>query len=376
MSTSWQQKVTIPAALKSQQADRAAIRASEMREEGRWAPMDSSAAPPQVAMLRMLNGFHVTQMLSVAARLGIPDLLADEPKTADELARATSAQPDALYRMLRALAGMGVFEEHTGRRFALTPLGATLQSSHPHTLRAHAIFLGGEAYRAWGDLPYSIATGQAAFDHVFGAAHFAYLGEHPDANEVFNQAMSVAARREIVAMVAAYDFSGAATLVDVGGGQGMLLTAILLANPGLRGALFDLPHVVAGATTALSAAGVADRCEIVGGDFFTTAPPAGDILALSHILHDWDDERCTLILRSCARALGPRSKLLVIEDIIEPSANAPQTLFKDMHMMVLNGGRERTAQEYERLLATAGLRLTRIIPTALATRIIEAEALK
>lgn len=334
--------------------------------------MDTPVVPPQVAMLRMLNGFHVTQMLSVTARLGIPDLLADEPKTVEELARSTSSQPDALFRMLRALAAMGVFEERAGQRFALTPLGATLQTSHPNTLRAHAIFLGGEEYRAWGDLPYSIATGQPAFNHVFGASHFAYLGEHPDANDVFNRAMSLVARRENVAMVAAYDFSGVSTVVDVGGGQGALLMAILQANPGLRGALFDLPHVVAGATATLSAADVADRCEIVGGDFFTMAPPAGDILTLSHILHDWDDARSVLILRSCAQALGPRSRLLVIEDIIEPSANAPQTLFKDMNMMILNGGRERTAEEFERLLTAAGLRLTRIIPTPLATRIVEA----
>ncbi len=337
--------------------------------------MSTQDVTQQMTMLRMLTGFHMTQMLAVAARLGVADRLTDGPQSAEALASATGAHPDALYRMLRALANMGVFEALPERRFALTPLGATLRADHPDRMRAFAMFLGDEVYRAWGDLSYSITTGQPAFDHIFGAHHFDYLGEHPASNELFNQAMSAVARREIVAMVAAYDFTGVERVVDVGGGHGLLLSAILQANPELHGVLFDLPHVVANAVPMLGAAGVADRCEVVGGDFFTGTPPVGDILTLSHILHDWDDERCVQILRSCTRALRPGARLLVVEDVVEPGVNAPQTLFKDMQMMVLNGGRERTAAEYEGVLAAAGLRLNRIIPTQATARVIEGVAM-
>jgi hypothetical protein len=336
--------------------------------------MSQQTIPPQVAMFRMLNGYQVTQMLAVAARLGIADHLADGPKTAETLASASGVQPDALYRVLRALANMGVFEALSEHRFALTPLGATLRTDHPEMMRAAAMFLGGDVYRAWADLQYSVTTGNPAFEHVFGAPFFDYLSTQPAYNELFNQAMLSASRRQIIATVASYDFTGAARVVDVGGGQGMLLSTILKANPALRGVLFDLPQVVANAEPVLVAAGVADRCEIVSGDFFTTAPE-GDILTLSHILHDWDDERAIQILRNCAQALSPTSKLLVIEDIIAPGANDPQALIKDLQVLILNGGRERTAAEFERLLTAAGLRLTRIIPTQVSTRIIESERL-
>lgn len=337
--------------------------------------MSTQSVAPQMTMLRMLTGFHVTQMLAVAARLGVADLLAAGLQSAEELAGATGAHPDALYRLLRALANMGIFEALPERRFALTPLGATLRADPPDGMRAFAMFLGDEVYRAWGDLHYTITTGRPAFDHIFGAHNFDYLGAHPASNEIFNQAMSATARREIVAMVAVYDFAGAERVVDVGGGHGLLLSEILQANPTLRGVLFDLPHVVVSAGPMLGAAGVADRYEVAGGDFFTEVPPKGDILTLSHILHDWDDEHCVQILRNCTRALQPAGRLLIIEDVIESGANAPQTLFKDMQMMTLNGGRERTAAEYERLFTAAGLRLNRIIPTQVTTRILEGVAI-
>lgn len=332
---------------------------------------DTPDNSPAAMMMRLLNGFRMTQLLALAAHLGIADLLADGPRAADDLASATATQPDALYRALRTLANFGVFAELDGRRFTLTPLGETLQTAHTQSVRAQAIFFGEDAYRAWSDLQYSVTTGKPAFDHVFGAPQFVYLAEHPAANERFNQAMSAIAHRDIVAMVAAYDFSAANNVVDVGGGQGALLAAMLQANPSLRGVLFDLPHVASGAEALLRAAGVADRSAIVSGDFFMTTPPNGGILTLSHILHDWDDERSVTILRNCAQALGPQGKILVIEDIIEPGANAAQTLLRDLQMMVMNGGRERTAAEFERLFMAAGLRLTRIIPTGTTTRIVE-----
>ncbi len=333
--------------------------------------MDTPDNSLTAVMMRLLSGFRVTQLLALAANLGIADLLADGPQTAEELARATATQPDALYRALRALAGVGVFAELDGRRFTLTPLAELLQTTHSDSLRAQVLFQSAEQYRAWADLRHSVTTGAPAFDHVYGAPHFDYLTMHPASSEAFNQAMRVVSRQVAAAVVEAYDFTQADRVVDVGGGQGTLLAAMLRANPALHGALFDLPHVVAGAEPVLRAVGVADRCEIVGGDFFTMAPPEGDLITLHHILHDWDDERSVMILRACAQALRPQAKILVIEAVITPGANAMPTLFLDMNMMVMNGGRERTAAEFERLFTAAGLRLTRIIPLRAEASIIE-----
>jgi hypothetical protein len=333
--------------------------------------MDTPDHSPTAVMLRLMSGFRVTQLLALAANLGIADLLADGPQTAEELARATATQPDALYRALRTLAGLGVFAELDGQRFTLTPLAELLQTTRPDSLRAQVIFFSEEQYRVWADLRYSVTTGAPAFDHVYGAPNFDYLNTHPASSELFNQAMGVISRQVAAAVVEAYDFTQADKVVDVGGGHGILLATILRANPALRGALFDLPHVAAGAEPLLRAAGVADRCELVGGDFFTMTPPEGDLITMHHILHDWDDERCVMILRACAQALRPQAKILVIEAVIMPGANAMPSLFLDMSMMVMNGGRERTAAEFERLFTAAGLRLTRIIPLRTEASIIE-----
>lgn len=326
---------------------------------------------PQVALRQMLNGNKVTQMLYVAAKLGIADQLEHGPRTAEELAAASSAHADALYRVLRTLASIGIFEEIEPRRFALTPLAEPLRAAHPHSVRALALFQGEDPYRAWADLLYTVTTGVPAFDHIFGASHFDYLAQHPEANAAFNRSMSENSRRVAAAVVAAYDFGGAGTVVDVGGGHGKLLSTILQAHLALRGILFDLPHVVAGAQAEQEAAGVADRCAIVGGDFFAAVPTGGNCYTLRHILHDWDDERSIAILRSCAQALPPQGKVLVIEAIVASGNEGPQTKFLDLQMMVMNGGRERTAQEFEALFTAAGLRLTRIIRTASDANIIE-----
>jgi len=335
--------------------------------------MEIPDVPPQAALQRLLRGARITQVLYAAAKLGIADQLANGPKTSDELATATGAHPDALYRVLRALASLGVFEEREARRFALTPVGALLQSDHPDSMSAFTVFLGEEAYRAWDDLLYSVMTGAPAFDHVYGASHFAYLATHPEASAAFNQTMSDMSRRSASAVVTAYDFAEAGTIVDVGGGQGMLLAAILRAHPALRGVLMDQPHVVASAQAVLAEAGVAERCAVVGGDFFEEVPSGGDIYTLRRIIHDWDDERGSLILRSCARALGPGGKVLVIEDVVAPGSEALNTTFRDLQMLVMTGGRERTEAEYSRLFTASGLRLTRIIPTQADASIIESE---
>jgi hypothetical protein len=324
-------------------------------------------------MWNLLNGFRVTQCLVVVATLGVADLLEEGPKTAEELAARTGAHAGALYRVLRALASVGVFEEIAERRFTLTPLAAVLRADHPRSMRATAIFTGEEPYRSWAELLYSVRTGAPAFDHVYGAPHFDYLAQHPEASAMFDQSMSASSRQATSAIVGAYDFAAAGTVADVGGGQGLLLAAVLRANPALRGILFDQPHVVAGAEHVLAEAGVADRCARVGGDFFATAPSGADLYLLRRIIHDWDDERAITVLRNCARAMGSTAKVLVIESVIEAGNEASRAKFMDLQMLVMNGGRERTAEEYQRLFATAGLRLTRIIPTGSGESLIEGE---
>lgn len=330
--------------------------------------------PPQVVLHQMMNGYRVTQMLYVVAKLGIADHLEHGPRTVDELAAASGAHADALYRVLRTLASLGVFEEIAPHRFALTPLAEPLRTSHPHSVWALTTFQGEDPYRAWADLLHTVKTGVAAFEYVFGASHFDYLAQHPEASAVFNSTMSENSRRVASAVVAAYDFGGAGgTVVDVGGGHGKLLSTVLQAQPALHGTLFDLPHVVADARPELEAAGVANRCDIVGGDFFAGVPEGGTCYTLRHILHDWDDERSVAILRNCARTLPPQGKALVIEAIVASGNEGPQTKFLDLQMMVMNGGRERTAEEFEALFNAAGLRLTRIIPTTTDANIIEGE---
>ncbi len=322
-------------------------------------------------MQQLLNGFRVTQSLYVAAKLGLADILKDGPQPVEALAATTGANADALFRVLRALASLGVFAEDAEGRFALTPLATLLQHDHPYAVRAQALFFGDEPYRAWGELYSGVMTGANAFEQVFGAPHFEYLAEHPAQNEIFNRAMSASSRQAAAAIAGAYDFSTAATVVDIAGGQGVLIAAILRANAGLRGVLFDQPHVVADALPLLKAAGVAARCELMSGDFFVSVP-SGDIYTLRHILHDWDDEHAIAILRSCAEAMAPGGRVLAIESVIEPGNDPSPAKFLDLMMFVMNGGRERTAEEYRRLFAAAGLNLTRIIPTG-AESLIEGE---
>lgn len=335
--------------------------------------MSDDTTPPTLALRQMVIGYRVTQCLAAAAQLGVADLLGGGPKPVEELAAATGANADALYRVLRALASVGVFEEVEPRRFGLTPLAAALQSEGPQSRRNLAVFSGEQPYQAWGDIMYSMTTGAPAFNHVFGMPHFDYLAEHPEASATFNRAMSASSQQSADAIAAAYDFSAAETVVDVGGGQGMLITTVLRANPGLRGVLFDRQHVVDDAISALEEAGMADRCARIGGDFLASVPTGNDLYMLRHIIHDWDDERSITILRHCAEALAPGGKVLVVEMVIEEGNRASWAKFLDVHMLVMNGGRERTAEEYRHLFATAGLKMTRIIPAGIEESIIEGE---
>lgn len=336
------------------------------------AEAEPTGTPPPVALLQMMTGYWVSQAIYVAAKLGIADLLGDGPKTCDELAEATDCHPQSLHRVLRALSSVGIFTETTSASFALTPMAEFLQSEHPASMRSLACMYAEEQYRAWGDLLHSVKTGQRAFDNMFGSDYFTYLAGHPEAGRVFNQAMTGWTNQLAGGVVDAYDFSGFTTVVDVGGGYGTLLAAVLQRHPGMQGILFDQPQVVEAASDQLQAAGVEDRCTLVGGDFFSEVPAGGDAYVLAQILHDWDDERCVEILKQCRRVMQQDGRLLVVEMVLPEGQEPFFGKWLDLHMLVLLGARERTAAEYNALFQAAGFDLTKVVATPSGPSLVEA----
>jgi hypothetical protein len=321
---------------------------------------------------RMTNGFQVSQAIHVVATLGIADLLKDGPKSADELAEATGTHASALYRILRALASVGVFAEQSDGRFGLTPLAEHLRTDVPGSLRSWAMLIGRPYYfTTWGYLLHSVRTGEPAFPHVYGMPAWEYRASHPEESALFDGAMTGLSLAEAEAVVRNYDFLGIGVLVDVGGGKGALLAAILAANPALRGILFDQPHVVADAKDLLERAGVADRCEVVDGDFFKAVPGGADAYLLKSIIHDWDDASAIEILRKCRAAMADSGRLLLVERGIRPANEPDPAKFIDLMILVMLGGRERTAEEYERLYIEAGFKLTNTIHAGSLLDIIE-----
>ena len=332
-------------------------------------------APPKPfdALRQLIGGCLVSQLLYVVAKLGIADHLAAGPRTASELAAAADVHPQALYRVLRALASLGVFTEDAGGRFSLTAIAGPLRRDAPDSLQAFALLWGETLWPACGALLHSVRTGQPAFEHLHGMGVFEYLHQHPQSAEIFDQAMTNLTRVLAPAVVAACDFQPTASVVDVGGGQGTLLAAALKANPGLRGVLYDRAEVLASARRNLAAEGVLDRCELVRGDFFGSVPKDGDAYLLKDILHDWDDARAVAILTNCARAMSPAAKLLVVERSL-PGDNAPGPgKLVDITMLAVTGGRERSEAEYADLFRRAGLRLVRVAPTASEMLVFEGE---
>jgi hypothetical protein len=326
---------------------------------------------PAADLAQMVNGYQVSQAISVAATLGLADHLKNGSRSSAELAAATGANQKTLYRLLRALASVGIFVEEEDQRFSLTALGDSLRSDVPDSVAAWAIYVGQPYYReAWSDLLYSIKTGANAFRHVHGTGPWEYRARNPEVSATFDRAMTSNARRIVDAVLSAYDFRQFSVLMDVGGGQGMLLAAILAKNSGLRGVLFDQPHVVAEAGKLLADTGVADRCEVVGGSFFDAVPDGADGIILKSILHDWDDEKAAAILQVCRGAIRADGKLLVLESVLAPPNKGARAKFSDLNMLVAPGGQERDAGEFEKLLAAAGFRLINIIPAG--TSVIEA----
>lgn len=330
-------------------------------------------APASAQLLEMTVGFQVSRAISAAAELGIADLLAGGPRTVEELAEATGTRPPLLYRLLRALASCGIFAETGDGRFAMTPLAAPLRSDAPGgSVRDYAVFVGQPfVQRPWEELVWSLRTGRPGFDRVYGMSMFEHHSGNAEAGELFNNAMASHTSRETAAIVAAYDFGGLGTVVDVAGGHGGLIAAILAASPGTRGVLFDQPHVIAGARAALQGQGVVGRCQLAGGDMFESVPPGGDAYIVKRVLHDWDDDRAVAILRSCARAMNDGGRVLVIDMVIPPGNDPHLGKFYDLTMLVNLGGRERTEPEFAELLAAAGLRITRVLPTQSPLSIVE-----
>jgi hypothetical protein len=323
--------------------------------------------PASAQFLQMLAGKWVSRAISAAADLALADHLKDGPRTTADLAAACGAREREVYRLLRALASVGIFEERAPRQFAMTPLAEPLRSDVPDSLRNMARFTAMPlTWRAWEPLTESVRTGKTGLSQIGIPNAFDYLREHPEESEIFNAAMTDFSRQAADAVADAYDFSRFRKLVDIAGGHGALLKTILGRYPGLTGVLFDMPHVIEGARAGLPA-----TCSAEAGDFFKAVPGGADGYMLKHIIHDWDDEPAAAILRCCRQAIAPGGRLLVIEMVI-PAGNEPHFgKLLDLEMLAIPGGLERTEQEFRQLFATAGFELTAVIPTRSPVSVIE-----
>jgi orsellinic acid C2-O-methyltransferase len=330
---------------------------------------------------QLIFGFFPSAVLSVATRLRIPDLVADGAKSSEELAESTGTHPPSLYRLLRALAYLGILEETEPGRFALTDLGAPLRSDVPDSMWATTqLFCGESSWRSWGELLAGVQTGKPGFDRGSGSEPFTHFADDPEASASFNQAMSEGTRLEAPGILASYDFSQFRTVVDVGGGDGTLLAAILAAHPGLHGVVFDTGPGLAQARNRLREEDVDDRCQVLEGDFFGSVPDGGDAYLMKSVIHDWDDERCITILENCRQAMNPGAKVLIVEPVLPPTVKPSfarlGVIMSDLNMLLNTGGRERMEDEFASILRSAGLRLTNAfrLPKPSALSVIEGAA--
>lgn len=331
------------------------------------------AAPPHAQLVQMAMAHWVSRIVWLAAQLGLADLLAAGPKTAEDLAGPTGTHAPSLYRLMRTLSHLGILTESDSHAFALTPLGEALRSGAPGSARASVLTVASDWwFRGFGELEHSVRTGESGFEKSLGMPIFDYLAKEPTAASMFTETMIGFHGAEPAAVAEAYDFTGLSTLVDVGGASGHLLATILERFPTARGILFDVPHVVCDAPGLLSARGVEDRARIEAGSFFDRVPEGGDAYLLSHIIHDWSEEQCLTILEQCRRAMNPSGRLLIIEMVL-PTGDTPHPgKMLDLMMLVGPGGQERTEAEYAALLAKAGFRLKRTVPTDSAVSVVEA----
>ena len=335
--------------------------------------MSVDAPPAHVQLVQMAIAYWASRLLYVAAKLGLADHLAGGPKTADELAAPTNSHAPSLRRAMRTLASLGVLKEDGPRGFALTPLGEALRTGAPGSARATVLTIAGDwAWRGFEHLPYSVETGKSGIEKSLGEPLFDWLAKHPEDASLFSETMVGVHGEEPAAVAAAYDFSRFPTIVDVGGASGHLLTTILRRYPQPRGVLFDLPHVVPDATARIRARDLTERVTIEAGSFFESVPTGGDAYLLSHIIHDWTEDRCLTILGHCHRAMKPDAKLLIIEMVLPEDDTPHLGKMLDMMMLVGPGGQERTESEYRTLLEKAGFTLTRVVATGSAVSVVEA----
>jgi len=328
---------------------------------------------PRLMLLDLATAHRPVACLYVAAKLMIADLLATGPKPVTGLAASSGANEDALYRILRALASLGVFEEVSARSFANTPMSEPLRADAPGSLRDAVLFVSSPTHmRIFTELQYSALTGGTALKKALGMEAFEFLRQNPEENRTFNAAMTSISAQMTAPAIAAYDFGESGTLADIGGGHGALLTLILQKHPGLRGIVYDLPHVVEGAKPRIDSLGLASRCEIAGGDFFQSVP-AADNYVMKSVIHDWDDARAITILKNCAKAMrDSNGKVLLVELLIAPGNEPGMAKWMDIEMLAMAGGRERTEAEFAELFSKAGLRLSRVVRAASPFCVIEA----
>jgi hypothetical protein len=333
-------------------------------------------APPEAALQHILQlgtGYILSGALNAVVRLRIPDRLASGPKRVDELAREAGAHEDALYRVMRALAMAGVFVETTPRSFALTPPGELLCTDRPGSAHDLIAWISDPFHlRVYAELPHALRTGETVGERVAGMPVWDYLAKDVDLGRRFNDAMSTFSAQVAPAVLKAYAFRDIGVLADVAGGHGILLASVLREYPKMRGILFDQDHVLAG--HRLKELGVEERVQAVPGDFFKSVPAGADAYIMKHIIHDWDDERATRILRNVGTALHGRAggRVILIESVVRPGNEPDLSKLIDLEMMLLPGGRERTADEFAALFAGAGFELTRIVPTESPLSVIEA----
>nr|WP_231976659.1 acetylserotonin O-methyltransferase [Mycobacterium sp. E740] len=332
-----------------------------------------ATVPGSVAILEMATGAWTTQTMYAAAKLGVADQLANGPARAADVAERVGADPDALYRLMRALASKGLLDHRRDDTFSLTRAGQAMRSDVPDSMRDMVLFIGHKArWEDWGELLHSVQTGEPAAVKLRGMPYFEYLETDPELAQVFNNAMTATSGMTNEIALSQYDFTNFRLIVDVGGGHGLLLSTILKYAPQARGVVYDLPSVVSGAETTLKAAGVADRCTAQGGSFLESVPSGGDAYVMKNIIHDWDDESALTILRNIRTAIAPDGKLLLFEMVLPERATSFVGFQLDLEMLVTVGGKERTRADYAELLRRAGFRLDSVTDTVTPISIVEA----
>ncbi len=327
--------------------------------------------PPQIAMSQMIFGFVTTKAIHVAAKLNIADLLAEYgPMDSSELERRTGAHGESIFRLLRALASNGIFKEIENGKFTLTPLAECLQEDSPNSTKAMALSAGSLFYKTYNEFLFCVQHGGGGWVKALGAPPFEYLQKHPEEGKIFDRMMTDIHGGETQPMVQNYDFSVFKTVVDVGGGNGEVISAVLNKNPDTKGILFDLPEVIQRSRANISASKLSDRCQLIAGNFFESVPNGGDAYILRHIIHDWSDEDAVSILTNCRNAMNPGGKVLVVEAVIPPGNDPHPFKWLDLTMLMING-KERTEEQFEDVFSPAGLKLNRIIPVTPAICIVE-----